>query len=90
MDRKMVRCLFEMWGRPQIDLDLFAFTSASSTHLPLWYIQTFHLEAIALDALLQSWTGRSLYAFTPFLLLPKTLVKIRVDGVKEVIVIAPT
>ena len=66
MDRQMVRHLFEMWGRPQIDL----FVSACNTHLPLWYGHTYHPEAIALDVLLQSWTGLSLYAL---LLLPKTL-----------------
>ena len=33
LDRKLVRRLFEMWGRPQIDL----FASSSNTHLPLWY-----------------------------------------------------
>ena len=73
-------------GRPQIDL----FASAFNTHLSIWYNRTYHPEAIAPDALLQPWTGLSLYAFPPFLLLPKTLVKIWADEAEEVIVIALT
>ena len=86
LDGKLVRRLFEMWGRPQIDL----FASASNTHLPLWYSRAYHPEAIASNALLQQWTGLSLYAFPPFPLLARTLAKIRADEVEEVIVIAPT
>ena len=74
-----------MWGRPQIDL----FASATNTHLPLWYSQAYHPEAIALNTLLQQWTGLALYAFPPFLLLARTLAKIRADGLEEVIVIVP-
>ena len=62
LDRQMVRHLFKMWGRPQIDLFVLAF----NTHLPLWYSQTYYLEAITLDALLQLWTGLSLYVFPHF------------------------
>ena len=86
LDRMMVRCLFEIWGRLQIDL----FVSACNTHLSPWYCWTFHPEAIALDTLLQPWIGLSLHAFPLFLVLPKTLVKIWVDETEEVIVIAPT
>ena len=86
LDGKLVRRLFEMWGKPQIDL----FVSASNTHLPLWYSRAYHPEAIASNALLQQWTGLSLYAFPPFPLLARTLAKIRADEVEEVIVIAPT
>ena len=85
LDRKVVRCLFEMWGRPQIDV----FVSASNTHLPLWYSRTYHPEAITPNALLQPWTALSLYSFPSFPLLPKKLAKIHADGVEEVIVIAP-
>ena len=52
----MVRHLFDMWGRPQIDL----FALPSNTHLPLWYGWTYHPETIAPGALLQPWTGLSL------------------------------
>ena len=55
LDRQLVRRLFEVWGTPQIDL----FALASNIHLPLWYYWTYHLEALALDALLQPWTGLS-------------------------------
>ena len=67
LDRKLVRSLFEIWGRPQIDL----FLSASNTHLPLWYSWSYHPEAITPNALLQPWTG--LYAFPPFPLLARML-----------------
>ena len=49
LDGKLVKRLFEMWGRPQIDL----FASANNTHLPLWYSRAYHPEAIALNSLLQ-------------------------------------
>ena len=42
------------------------------------------------DLLLKPWTGLSLYAFSPFPLLTKTLVKVRVDEAKKVIIRAPT
>ena len=86
LDGKLVRSRFEIWGQPQIDL----FAWASNTHLPLWYSQAYHLETIAPNTLLQQWTGLSLYAFPLFSMLAKTLVKIRPDGVEEVIVVAPT
>ena len=77
LDGKLPRHLFKMWGRPQIDL----FALASNTHLPLWYSCDYHPEAIAPNALLQQWTGLSLYVFPQFPLLARTLAKIWVDGV---------
>ena len=45
--------------------------------------------AVDSNALSQSWTGLSLFAFPPIPLLERTLIKIREDQV-EVIVIAPS
>ena len=85
LDRKLVRHLFEMWGKPQIDL----FALANNTYLPLWYSWAYQPEAIAPNTLLQQRTGLSLYAFPPFPLLARKFAKVQVDGVEEMIVIAP-
>ena len=44
---------------------------------------------VASNTLSQPWTGLSLYAYHPILLLERTLVKIRADQVEEGIVITP-
>jgi hypothetical protein len=86
LDRVTVRVLFQMWGTPQID----AFASHLNTHLPVWFGRTPHPEAAACDALLHSWTGLFLYAFPPFAILPKVLMKIKGDRPEAVILITPT
>ena len=78
--------LFQRWGRPKVNL----FASHQNHQLPCWFSQTRHPLAAASNALSQSWTGLSLYAFPPIPLLEKTLIKIREDQVEEVTVIAPS
>jgi len=86
LDQVTARKLFHMWGTPQID----AFASHQNCHLPVWFSRTHHPEAAACDALLQPWTGLSLYVFPPFPLLQKVLLKIREDRPEAVILITPT
>jgi hypothetical protein len=86
LDRVMTSILFRMWGTPQVDL----FASHLNNRLPVWFGRTRHQEAAACDALLQPWSGFFLYAFPPFALLQRVLLKIREDRPEAVVLIAPT
>ena len=77
--------LFHLWNRPQIDL----FASAHNHKLDLWFSGRNCPEATAVDAFAQSWTGWYVYAFPPFNLIRRTLLKIRSDQVEEAIVVLP-
>ena len=67
-------------------MDLFT----SHYQLPCWFCWAFHQMAVASNALSETWTGLSLYAFHPIPLLERTMIKIREDQVDEVIVISPS
>ena len=73
------------WGKPQLDL----FASPANHKAALWFSRLPHPGAAAVDAFNQSWTGWSVYAFPPFNLILKTLLKIRADKVQEVIMVTP-
>lgn len=77
--------LFRLWGKPQIDL----FASLGNHKLPLWFSRNLCLEATAADAFSQTWTGWRVYAFPPFNLIQRTLLKIRDEGVEEALVVVP-
>ena len=83
---RVVQRLFAIWGRPQVD----AFASHMNHHLPVWFSRSPHPEAAAVDALTQSWTGLSLFAFPPIPLILQTLTKIRSDQPEVVILVLPT
>ena len=78
------RQLFNHWGTPQVDL----FASAANHQLPLWFSRHPDPEAWATDAMAQDWAGMYVYAFPPFNLIQKVLIKIRTDRA-EAIFIAP-
>jgi len=86
LDKVSTSRLFRMWGTPQVD----SFASHLNHHLPVWFGRTHHQEAAASDALLQSWTGLYIYAFPPFALLQRVLLKIKGDHPEAVVLIAPT
>jgi len=86
LDRVTTSILFNMWGTPQVDL----FASHLNNHLPVWFGRTQHQGAAAYDALLQPWSGLFLYAFPPFALLQRVLLKIKGDLPEAVVLIAPT
>ena len=73
------------WGQPQLDL----FASPANHKAALWFSRLPHPGAAAVDAFNQSWTGWSVYAFPPFNLILKTLLKVRADRVQEVIMVTP-
>ena len=85
LDRQMVRHLFEMCGRLQLD----HLASANITHLPLWYSQT-SLGGYRSDRLITTMERVVYVCCSPFLLLPKPLTRMWVDGAEKVIVLAPT
>ena len=83
---KIVSRLFSRWGLPQID----AFASPQNHQLPIWFSRLPHPGAAGVNALSQSWTGLSIYAFPPIPLILQTLVKIRAEAPELVILIVPT
>ena len=85
LSQKVCDRLFRMWSLPQVDL----FASHQNHRLPVWFGRYPHPQAAAHDALSQCWTGLSVYAFPPKSLLLQTVVKLRNDGVRDAIVIAP-
>ena len=78
----IAQCLFQMWGRPQVDL----LTSHQYHQLPLWFYWTGQPSAAASNTLSLPWTELHLYAYPPIPLLERTLIKIREDQVEEAIV----
>ena len=77
--------LWERWGRPQVDV----FASHLNHKLPSWFSRSPHQSALGIDALQQSWADLEIYAFPPFNLIQRTLVKIRDEGVRKAIVVLP-
>lgn len=77
--------LFRQWGKPQIDL----FASPENHQLPLWFSRHAHPDAIGTDALSHSWRGYNVYAFPPFNLILKTVLKLENEQVREAIVVTP-
>lgn len=63
--------------------------SRHNTHLPLYFNFSPDPEALAFDALAQSWTGVRAYAFPPFILIGRVLQKILNDNPLTVILIVP-
>jgi len=82
---KVCQSLFQMWGRPQIDL----FASPQNHKLPLWFSRHPCPQATAVNAMAQTWTGWRVYAFPPFNMIQETLLKVREEEVEEVIMVAP-
>ena len=86
LTEKVVLQLFQLWRHPSGGLVHESLEPPSS---PLVLLDWSPIGC-GLRLLSQPWTGLSLYAFPPILLLERTLVKIREDHAEEVIVIAPS
>ena len=78
-------CLWRKWGRPQVDV----FASHLNHKLPVWFSRLPHKSAHGTDALRLSWADLEIYAFPPFNLIQRTLVKIRDERVRKAIVVLP-
>ena len=76
--------LFLQLGRPNLDL----FATAENTKLPVFCSRAFHPRAWAVDALSLSWDGLEAYAFPPFAIIHRVLLKIRASRTR-VLLVAP-
>ena len=76
--------LFLQLGRPNLDL----FATAENAKLPVFCSRAFHPRAWAVDALSLSWDGLEAYAFPPFALIHRVLLKIR-ESRTRVLLVAP-
>ena len=76
--------LFRRFHRPNLDL----FATAANAKLPTFCSRAFHPRAWAVDALSMSWDGLDAYAFPPFSLIHKVLLKIRASRTR-VLLVAP-
>ena len=85
LDHSVFQKLVSLWG--PFDIDLFA--ARHNSQLPQYFSYMLNPEALAMDALAQSWEGLSLYAFPPFSLIGRILQKMRQEQVKELVLIAP-
>lgn len=76
--------VFQMYGHPHVDL----FATAKNARLPVFCTRFFHPQAWAVDALALDWTGILGYAFPPWNLIHRVLIKLR-DSRAAVLLIAP-
>ena len=75
LSRQVLEPVWDLWGKPMIDL----FATRFSARLPIFVSPVPDPLAWAVDALSFSWKGLFLYAFPPFALIPKVLLKVEVD-----------
>ena len=76
--------LFKRFHRPNLDL----FATAENAKLPTFCSRAFHPRAWAVDALSLSWDGLDAYAFPPFAIIHRVLLKIRASRTR-VLLVAP-
>ena len=67
------RALFQIWGSPLVDL----FATALTRRLPLYVSLLLDQAAWKRDAFSFPWEGLNLYAFPPFALIHRVLVRVR-------------
>ncbi|KAL0194633.1 hypothetical protein M9458_008205, partial [Cirrhinus mrigala] len=74
---EVVKQIWEIFGPAQVDL----FATRENAQ--------FHPAPLGLDAMVQTWPRRRLYAFPPIALLPGVLERVRRDGVSLLMVLGP-
>ena len=84
LDQKVVDGLFQLWGKPHIDL----FASKVNLKLPTYVSPTQDPQAFAVDALSIDWRRMYAYAFPPPNLLTKVVHKIQAT-LCQVILVTP-
>ena len=82
---EVCRLVFKVWGAPQVDL----FATALSHQLPLYVSPLPDPRAWKEDAFSFQWEGLDLYAFPPFALIRRVLIRIRETKCVRVTLIAP-
>ncbi|XP_044152415.1 uncharacterized protein LOC122940106 [Bufo gargarizans] len=73
LDPEVFLAISDMWGLMTIDL----FVSWLNRQLTRFYSWRPDPEAVAVDAFLQDWSSSRLYAFSPFAMVPRTLLRVR-------------
>ena len=85
LSRRVFHRIQTKWG--QMDVDLFA--ARHNHQIRDYYSYRPDPGAIAVDAFSQNWSRTHPYAFPPFLLVGRTLQKMRRERVVEAVIIAP-
>ena len=75
----------QTWGKLEIDL----FAARHNTKLPHYFSYRPDPQAEAIDAMTQDWSRLKGYAFPPFIIIGRILMKVRQDKMKELVLIAP-
>lgn len=77
--------IFDLYDKPMIDL----FATPVNHKLPLYCTRFFHRQAWATDALALSWNNLYLYAFPPWCLILRVLLKLRQSSNVMLLLVAP-
>lgn len=82
---EICRKIFQVWGSPQVDL----FATALTHRLPLYVSPLPDQRAWRQDAFSFQWDGLDLYAFPPFALIRRVLVRVRETRCVRMTLVAP-
>ncbi|MPC54371.1 hypothetical protein E2C01_048282 [Portunus trituberculatus] len=82
---QVYRKVFQLWGSPLVDL----FATALTCRLPLYVSPLPDQEAWRQDAFSFSWDGLDLYAFPPFALIRRVLVRVCESQAVHMTLVAP-
>ena len=78
-------CSVSPWGRPTLEL----FANKMNHLLPRYVSPCVDVDAFAVDALVCEWPAEVLYAFPPFTILDRVLLKILVERPQRLLLVAP-
>ena len=84
LDQSWANLIFIRYDRPQVDL----FATKDNAKLPTFVTRHFHPEAWAVDALSIPWNGLYAYAFPPFCLINKVLLRLKHSDT-DLLLVAP-
>ncbi len=82
---QVIKNIWKMWYIPDVDLFATLYNNKLPTH-----VRPFpDPKVLATDAITMDWTGRKVYAFTPFAILKKVIAKLEQSPTCEMILITP-
>ena len=73
LNMEVCQQLWRLWGQPSVDL----FATKMTRRLPIYMSPHLDEEALAVDAMLQSWCNMDVYAFPPFALIRDVINKFK-------------
>ncbi len=83
LNRQIVAQIWDLFGKAEVVL----FASQESSQCPLWFSLSFP-ETLGIDAFAHPWPTMRLYGFPPVKLIPAVLCRVKVSGVR-LLLIAP-